>query len=59
MIEDVEDNVNELPDSDFSKVAAIVFDKLDNGKDRVFSSSKFADLVRLAFMARWGGGGSQ
>ena len=32
VIEDVEDDVDELPDSDFSKSAARVFDKIDNGK---------------------------
>ena len=32
VIEDVEDDVYELPDSDFSKAAARVFDKIDNEK---------------------------
>ena len=32
MIEDVEDDVDELSDSDFSKAATIVFDEIDNGK---------------------------
>ena len=35
MIEDVEDDADELPDSDFSKAAARVFDKIYNGKDGV------------------------
>ena len=34
-MEDVEDNVDELLDSDFSKAAVRVFDKIDNGKDGV------------------------
>ena len=45
-VEDVEDDVDELPDSDFSKTAARVFDKIDNGKDGVLPSSTFADLIR-------------
>ena len=35
MIEDMEDSVDELPDSDFSIAVARVFDKIDNGKDDV------------------------
>ena len=46
MIEDVEDDVGELTDSDFSKVAAIIFDKIDNGKDGVLTLSKFVDLIQ-------------
>ena len=45
MTEDVEYDVDELPDSDFSKDAAIIFDKIDNEKDGVLQSSKFVDLV--------------
>ena len=45
MIEDVEDDVDELPDSDFSKSTARVFDKIDNGKDGILPSSIFLDLV--------------
>ena len=45
MVEDVEDNVDELPDSDFSKATAIIFDKIDNGKDGVLTLSKFVDLI--------------
>ena len=45
MIEDVEDDVGELTDSDFSKVAAIIFDKIDNGKDGVLTLSKFVDFI--------------
>ena len=42
VIEYVED---ELPDSDFSKAATRLFDKIDNGKDGVLPSSKFVDLI--------------
>ena len=45
VVEDVEDDVDELLDSDFSKAAAIVFDKIDNGKDGVLPSSKFVELI--------------
>ena len=45
MIEDVEDDVNELPGSDFSKNATGVFDKIYNGEDGVLPSSKFVDLI--------------
>ena len=38
MIEDVEDDINELPDSDFAKSAARVFDELSNGKVGVLPS---------------------
>ena len=30
LIEDVEDDVDEVPDSDFSKASARVFNKIDN-----------------------------
>ena len=33
MVEDVEDGVYEIPDSAFSKAAARLFDRIDNGKD--------------------------
>ena len=45
MIEDVGDDVYELPDSDFSKSIAIIFDKTDNGKAGVLLSSKFFYLI--------------
>ena len=35
VIEDVEDDVDEIPDSDFAKAAARVFDKIDHRKDGV------------------------
>ena len=40
MVEDVEDDVDEIPDSDFSKAAARVFDNIDNGRDVFLPSSK-------------------
>ena len=45
MIEDVEDDVDELPYSDFAKAAAIIFDKTDNGKDGVLPLSNFVDSI--------------
>ena len=45
VIEYVEDDVDELPDSDFSKSAVRVFDKIDNGKAGVLPSSKFVELI--------------
>ena len=41
MIKDVEDDVDELPGPDCSKVAARVFDKIDHGKAGVIPLSKF------------------
>ena len=35
VIEYVEDDIDELPDSDFSKAAVRVFHKIDDGKDGV------------------------
>ena len=45
MIEDVEDDVDKLPDSCFSKSAARVFYNIDYGKDSLLPLSKFVDLV--------------
>ena len=45
MIADVEDDVDELPYSYFSKAAERVFDGIDNGKDGVLPSSKLFDLL--------------
>ena len=45
MIEYVEDDVDELPDSDFPKAAARVFDKIYNGNYGFLPSSKFFDLI--------------
>ena len=41
VIEGVKDYIYELPDSDFSKATAIVFDKIENDKSDVLPSSKF------------------
>ena len=41
----MEDDVYELPDSDFSKSATIIFDKKDNRKDGVLPLSNFVDLI--------------
>ena len=41
MIEDVEDDIYELPDSDFAKTAARVFDEIGHGKASVLPFSKF------------------
>ena len=41
MIEDVEDDVDKLPDSCFSKSAARVFYNIDYGKDSLLPLSKF------------------
>ena len=57
MIEDVEDDVDELSDSDFSKAATIVFDKIDHWKYDVFPLSNLFDfiekLVRVFIVSRW------
>ena len=52
MIEDVEDDIDELPDSDFAKAAAIISDEIDNGKDGALPLSRFVDLIETL-----GGGG--
>ena len=44
MIEDV-DEADELTYSDLFKASAVIFDKIDNGKDGVFPYSKFFDLI--------------
>ena len=41
-MEDMEDYGDELPDSDFAKYAARVFDKIDNGKDVFLPIVKFS-----------------
>ena len=45
VIEDFEDDVDELSDLDFSKAAARVSDKINNGKDGVFPSPKSFGLI--------------
>ena len=42
---DVEDDVDKPPNSDFFKASAIIFDKIDNGKDGVLPLSIFFDLI--------------
>ena len=44
--EDVENDVDEIPDSDFSKAATRVFDKIDNGKDGVLQPSNLLTLLK-------------
>ena len=46
LIEYVEDDVDELPDSDISKSDAIVFDKIDIDKFGVLKLSKFVDMIQ-------------
>ena len=41
----MEDDVNELPDSYFSKAAVRVFDKIDHGKANILPLSKFVELI--------------
>ena len=45
MIEFVEDYLDELFDSDFPKVAARLFNKIDYGNTGVLPSSNFVELV--------------
>ena len=52
MVEDVDDNVDEVPDTYFSKATAILFDKTYNLRYGVLPLSKFVDLVETV-----GGGG--
>ena len=54
MIEDVEYNVDVLPDSYFTKAAMRVSDKINNGKADVLPPSKYVDLIETL----GGGGGS-
>ena len=45
VIEDVEDDLDELTDSYFSKAAAGLFDEIHNYKDGLLLSSKFDELI--------------
>ena len=45
VIKDVEDDIDELPDSYFSKSAERLFNKINDVKYGVLPSSKFVDLV--------------
>ena len=56
VIEDVEDDMDELTDSDFAESAIIIFDKIDNGKDIVLTLSKSVDFIEKL---GWGGGHSE
>ena len=47
MIEDVEDDMDELPDSDFSRATARLFYEIDNGKAVLLTLSKFGDLIEI------------
>ena len=53
VMEDVEDDVYELPDSYFSQAALRVFDKIYHGKYGVLPLSNSVDLIETL-----GGGGS-
>ena len=53
VIEYVRDDIDELPDSYFSKASARVFDETYHRKSGILSSSKFVDLVETI----WGVGG--
>ena len=44
-IDDVEYEVDELPDSDFAKSPARVFDKIDKGNDGILPSPIFFDFI--------------
>ena len=44
--EDAEDDVDEIPDSYFSKSTASVFDKIDNSKAGVLTLSKLLTLLK-------------
>ena len=45
MIEDVEDDIDELSDSDVAKAYTGVCDEIDHGKAGVLPSSHFFDLM--------------
>ena len=47
MIEDVEDDIDEPPDSDFSRAIVRLFYEIDNGKAGLLLSSKFVDLIEI------------
>ena len=48
MIEDVEDNIDEITNSDFSRATVRLFDEIDNGKAGLLPSSKFGDLIQIS-----------
>ena len=45
MIEDVEDDIDELPDSDFSRATVRLFYEIDNGSSGLLPSSNFGELI--------------
>ena len=47
VIEDVEDDIDELPDLDFSRATVRLFYEIDNGKPGLLPSSKFGDLIEI------------
>ena len=47
VIEDVEDDKDELPYSDFSRAIVRLFYEIDNGKAGLLPSSKFGDLIEI------------
>ena len=47
MIEDLEDDIDELPDSDFSRATVRLFYEIDNGKAGLLPSSKFGDSIEI------------
>ena len=47
VIEDVEDDMDELHDSDFSRATVRFFHKIDNGKAGLLTLSNFGDLIEI------------
>ena len=47
VIEDVEDDIDELPNSNFSRATVRLFDEIDNGKAGLLTSSKFGELIEI------------
>ena len=43
----MEDDIDELPESDYSKATMIVFNKTNHGKSGFLQSSKFVDLIEI------------
>ena len=47
VIEDVGDDIDEPPDSDFSRATVRLFYEIDNGKAGLILSSKLGDLIEI------------
>ena len=47
VIKDVEDDIDKLPDSDFSRATVRLFYEIYNGKAGLLPSSKFGDLIQI------------